>query len=226
MVDLPEHLSYAGIAIALVLTGIGLPIPEEAFVIFAGIASNNGVLNPWLALAACILGAQLGDLLTYSIGRHFGRNIVRDHPWFARYLTPEREIQIEAMIRRHGLKAFFLARFMIGVRSAIYLVAGILRVPVKRFVIANFCCAFCVISFFFGLSFFFADRIKIWWEYLRQAELALTVSIGVAAAVACAYLYVRQRRKQAWAALRQQARESRPARRGDQSMDEPVNVEH
>jgi membrane protein DedA with SNARE-associated domain len=129
------------------------------------------------------------------------------------------------MIRRHGLKAFLLARFMIGVRSAVYLVAGILRVPVKRFLAANFCCAAIVIGCFFGLSYFFADRIKVWWEYLRQAELALTVSVGVGAAVACLYLYIRHRRKQAWAELRQRARKSRPERGGDQSFDEPVNAE-
>lgn len=226
MVDLPEHLSYAGIVIALVLTGIGLPIPEEAFVIVAGIAASNGALNPWLALAACILGAQLGDLLTYSIGRHFGHNVIRDHPWFARYLTPDREVQIEAMIRRHGLKAFVLARFMIGVRSAIYLVAGILRVPLRRFLVANFCCAATVIASFFGLSYFFADRINVWWGHLRQVELALTVAVGVALAAAAVFFYIRYRRRRAWAELRQRAREAQHARRENQPYDKPLKAEH
>ena len=222
---IPEHLSYAGIVIALVLTGVGLPIPEEAFVIFAGIASSNGVFNPWLALAACIVGAQLGDLLTYSIGRHFGYNILRDHPWFARYLTPEREQKIEQMIRRHGLKAFVLARFMIGVRSAIYLVAGILRVPVKSFLVANFCVAVAIIGLVFGLSYFFADRINLWWQYIRQAELALTVTVALAAVAIGVCLYVRYRRRRQVEHLRE-ADDAAPTALGKPSLDEPIQTEH
>src|SRR5581483_2013043 len=77
---LPEHLGYVGIVVALILTGLGLPIPEEVIVIIAGAASSPGnqgapgALNPWLAFASCWLGAILGDLCTYSVGRHFGRN--------------------------------------------------------------------------------------------------------------------------------------------------------
>src|SRR5215469_11264588 len=93
-----EHLSYAGIVIMLVLTGTGLPIPEEFFIIGSGVASSQGILNPWLAFGSCIVGALVGDLVTYGIGHHFGHNVLREHPWFARFVTPEREKQVEEMI--------------------------------------------------------------------------------------------------------------------------------
>ena len=166
-----EHISYAGIVIALILTGAGLPIPEEVIVIFSGVASNQKVLDPWLAFASCVVGALLGDLATYGIGRHFGRNVLREHPWFARFVTPEREKQIEAMIELHGLKVFFLARFLVGLRSPMYLTAGILRVPFTRFILIDTFCATTVIGVFFSLSYVFADRMHGWWHWIRDAEV-------------------------------------------------------
>ena len=180
MVDLfIEHVSYIGIVVALVLTGTGLPIPEEVLIIIAGAASRQGLLNPWLAFGSCLIGALVGDLATYGIGHHFGKNVIREHPWFARAITPERERQIEEMIRCHGLKVFFLARFLVGLRSPMYLTAGILRVPFRRFLLVDTFCATTVIGLFFSLSYRFASQIQGWWDEIRKAEIALTVTVTV-----------------------------------------------
>ncbi len=192
-----EHISYAGIVIALILTGAGLPIPEEVIVIFSGVASNEGILNPWLAFASCVVGALLGDLATYGIGRHFGHSVLREHPWFARFVTPEREKQIEEMIKLHGLKVFFLARFMVGLRSPMYLTAGILRVPFVRFILIDAFCATTVITVFFSLSYVFADRVHGWWPWIREAEVYVTVSVVAALLGVLVFFYVRRRRRMA-----------------------------
>jgi membrane protein DedA with SNARE-associated domain len=195
MLDLfAQHLSYAGIVIALILTGTGLPIPEEVLIIVAGAASSRGALDPWLAFGSCIIGALLGDLATYGIGRHFGKSVVREHPWFARFVTPERERQIEEMIKLHGLKVFFLARFLVGLRSPMYLTAGILRVPFRRFILVDTFCAASVIGCFFFLSYRFASQIEHWWNWIRHAEVALTVSIVAGVVGVILFFYVRHRR--------------------------------
>jgi membrane protein DedA with SNARE-associated domain len=196
MLDLHlEHISYAGIVIALILTGAGLPVPEEVLVIVSGVASKEGILNPWLAFASCVVGALLGDLATYGIGHHFGHNVLREHPWFARFVTPEREKQIEEMIKRHGLKVFFLARFMVGLRSPMYLTAGILRVSFTRFILIDTFCATTVIGVFFSLSYVFADRINGWWHWIRDAELFITISVVTAVLGVLLFFYVRRRRR-------------------------------
>ena len=206
-----QHISYLGIILMLVLTGAGLPIPEEVMVILAGVASNQGVLEPWLAFGSCLIGGLLGDLFTYSIGRHFGRSVVREHPWVARFLTPEREAHIEEMINKHGLKVFFLARFLVGLRSPMYLTAGILRFPFRIFLLVDAVCASTVIGLFFGLSYVFGDRIQGWFQWIRQAEIALTVTVAVAVVSVVAFIYVRHRRRQAWLELRRKTRADRSA---------------
>ena len=139
--DLFNNGSYLGIIVLLVLTGMGLPLPEEVPIIAAGIASSDGSLpNVWLAFVSCVIGAVLGDSMLYAIGYHFGHNLAKKHPRFAHLLHADREAQIEEMIRKHGLKVFFLARFMIGIRAPMYLTAGILRMPFRRFIVVDAIC--------------------------------------------------------------------------------------
>jgi membrane protein DedA with SNARE-associated domain len=196
MVDLLlEHGSYAGIIVLLILTGVGLPLPEELFVIGAGIAASQGTLNPWLALASCLIGGVLGDYSTYWIGHHFGRNVLREHHWFTRYVTPEREREMERMIELYGLKVLFAARFLVGVRSPVYLAAGISGMPFARFALIDALCATSVISTFFGLSYLFGDQIKSLFNYMRRAELALTVSVVLSAVAVGVWFYVRHQRR-------------------------------
>jgi membrane protein DedA with SNARE-associated domain len=213
-----EHISYAGIVIALILTGAGLPIPEEVIVIFSGVASNEGILHPWLAFASCVVGALLGDLATYGIGHHFGHSVLREHPWFARFVTPEREKQTEEMIKRHGLKVFFLARFLVGLRSPMYLTAGILRVSFTRFILIDAFCATTVIGVFFSLSYVFADRIHGWWHWIRDAEVIITVSVVAAILGTVLFFYVRRRRRMA---KLKTLREQRAERPGDSLVPDP-----
>ena len=190
-------LAYVGIAVFLMLTGAGLPVPEEVFIIAAGVASSHyQELNPWLALSACLLGALAGDCIMYWIGYHFGRNVLREHRWWARFVKPEREAQVERMINKHGLKVFFLARFLVGLRSPVYLSAGILRVPFRRFLMIDLFCATVVIGLFFSLSYRYGTAITGW---IRGAEVGLWVIVVlVLIGVGVYYYYWRRRgRKQA-----------------------------
>src|SRR5580698_7611600 len=101
MVDLwLEHGSYLGITLVLILTGCGLPLPEEVPIIAAGVAASLGKLNPWMALAACLVGALLGDCVLYGIGYHFGHNLMRAHPRLGHLLHAEREAKMERLVDR------------------------------------------------------------------------------------------------------------------------------
>lgn len=192
MLDLTSHVTYLGIIGILVVTGTGIPIPEELPVVLAGIASASGQMNPWLAFGSCLLGSLLGDLVMYSIGYHFGHSVLRDHPWFSRFIKPEREKRIEDMINNHGLKVFFVARFLVGLRSPVFLTTGILRVPLRRFLFVDALSATCVISLFFLLAYYFAEQITGLWRWIRGFEITLTVVV-VAAVAVLVWVYIRRR---------------------------------
>src|SRR5512145_1779053 len=91
--------SYVWVIIFLILTGCGLPIPEEVGIIAAGVWAADGAMDFWLGLAACLFGCIIGDSIMYYIGYRFGKSVLREHPAIAGFLTPEREKQIEQLIR-------------------------------------------------------------------------------------------------------------------------------
>lgn len=179
--------SYLAITVVLILTGAGLPVPEEVPIIAAGVMAGHGRLEPWLAWGSCLLGALVGDLVMYGIGHHFGRGLVR-HPYWLHFVTPEREARIEQMIQRHGLKALLVARFLVGLRSPVYLTAGILRMPLRRFFLIDLFCATGVVTTFFLLSYFFGPTIVFW---IRRMEILLTVGVVLVATAVGVFLWRR-----------------------------------
>lgn len=205
-----NNLSYIGI-IALLVAGVILPIPEELVVIAAGLAASYGQLNPWLAFAACLGGALAGDCLLYVLGYHFGHGVLRETRFVGRFLRPERELRMERMIRAHGLKVLFAARFMVGLRSTAYLAAGILRMPFRRFVVVDIVCATTVIGLVFSLSYVYAWRLGELGllDMVRDAEVALTVLIVLLVAALVLFYWRRHQQRLTRIRLKQQRRASR-----------------
>jgi membrane protein DedA with SNARE-associated domain len=183
--------SYLAIVLVLILSGTGIPIPEEVPVIAAGILASRETLDPLMAFACCLFGALIGDCVMYWVGYHFGRNVLSDHHWWARFVTPQREAQVEAQFRQHGLKVFFVARFLVGLRSPVYLTAGILQVSFRRFLLIDLVCATSVVSTFFWLTYFFGRHIAQW---VGRAEVLLTVVVSIVLACVAFYLWRRRRR--------------------------------
>ncbi|HET6880796.1 MAG TPA: DedA family protein [Pirellulales bacterium] len=214
-----DVLPYVLCGIPIFLTGVGLPVPEEVLVIGAGIASRNGVLEPIAALITCIASAMLGDCFMYGIGYHFGHGLLRDRRWFARLLNARNERKMEHRIRDHGLKVLFVTRFLVGVRTPVYVAAGILRIPFRQFIFCDLISASVVVSLFFGLSYRFAEHFTNLWEKIKRAEMALTVTIVSAIAGVAIYFYLRHRRRVDRIRLRRLRRSQRPKK------EEPSSAE-
>jgi membrane protein DedA with SNARE-associated domain len=183
---------YLGIVLFLILTGCGLPIPEEVTVVAAGVLSEHGTLIPPYAYLSCVVGALLGDILVYSIGRYPGHNFLRRHPWFARLLHEEREKQMEELIKKHGFKVFFVARFMVGVRVPLYLAAGVVRMSWWRFLLINSVCATTVVSVAFWLGYCYGGPVS---KFIRESQYGLTLVVIVAVIAGLVYYVVQKKRK-------------------------------
>lgn len=159
LVFLVNKVGLWGFVAFLAMTGVGLPIPEEAPLVLAGVLSRQGVF-PWhLAMGACLLGALLGDSIMYLIGRQFGNGFLMRHPYFARFVNAEEEEKLEHVVRRHGFKILLGTRFLIGVRGAVYFAAGAARVPYLRFLLWDLVAATLVVSIVFGLGYAFGEWI-------------------------------------------------------------------
>ncbi|MEX0641051.1 MAG: DedA family protein [Pirellulales bacterium] len=182
--------SYLGIVVFLVLTGCGLPLPEEVAIILAGVLSAQGHLHPGLAFAACLVGALLGDSIIYAIGHRWGHNLLSYHPRLAKLLGAEREKRFEEAIDQHALKVMLLSRFLVGVRAPVYLATGVIRLPFRRFLSYDLICATLVVGLFFGVSYLFGDNVARW---VHDAEWTVTLVVVLVVLVVGLILYRRHR---------------------------------
>ena len=84
--QLVGQLGYLGIALLLVLGGLGLPVPEEAPIILAAVLSKNEKMWWPLALASCFVGVLFGDFVVYFLGFFYGEKVM-SLPLTRKFLT-------------------------------------------------------------------------------------------------------------------------------------------
>ena len=116
------------------LAVVGLLIPATAILLLIGTLIGAGILDPIPVLVATIIGAVLGDAVSYYLGRYFGPTIVQRWP-----LNKHRRSVARARLffRRFGVISVFLGRFFGPVRSTVPLVGGIVQMGHTKFQVAN-----------------------------------------------------------------------------------------
>ncbi|MBV9154454.1 MAG: DedA family protein [Alphaproteobacteria bacterium] len=102
--------------------------------IAAGTLLSAGTLPYPSILIGAVLGAVLGDSVSYWLGRTFGGSIARAWP-FSRH--PDLLSRGILFFERHGGKSVFIGRFFGPIRAVIPLAAGIMLMPRGRFWVAN-----------------------------------------------------------------------------------------
>jgi membrane protein DedA with SNARE-associated domain len=137
--DLWPYFTFFGMLLG---AGIGFPIPEELPIVLAGAwaalestEQTYGALR-WLMLPTCILGVVISDGLLYGIGRKFGTRIL-DLKFFSKIVPPAKRAEIEENFHKHGIKVLLFARFLPGIRAPIFIMAGVMKLPLRRFLIAD-----------------------------------------------------------------------------------------
>ena len=113
---------------------VSLLFPGTSLLIAAGALMAAGSLPYFPILAGAVLGAVLGDTVSFWIGHRFGGGLARVWP-FTR--SPELLPSGIRFFARHGGKSVFIGRFFGPVRAVIPLAAGIMRMPRGRFWFAN-----------------------------------------------------------------------------------------
>jgi len=99
------------------------------------------------------------DWVIYLAGRRYGRGIVA-LPVLARLFGAARLDAVRGAIERHGTRAVFAARFVLGFRMATFLAAGTFRVPAFRFGLAEAAGTAIFVPAMATLGYVFSDRAE------------------------------------------------------------------
>ncbi|WP_363798766.1 VTT domain-containing protein [Lysobacter firmicutimachus] len=129
----------AGIVIFLIafcdaLVIVGIVVPALPLLFAVGALVGLGHINGPYALVCSTLGAFAGDGLSYWVGYRWGPTLRERWP-FSRY--PQWLDRGENLFRRHGSKSIVIARFVGAVRPFVPAIAGMLRMPMRRYAIPS-----------------------------------------------------------------------------------------
>lgn len=115
------------------LAVVGTIIPGSITMAAIGLLIGTGILPPGLTLLWAVLGAFLGDLLGYGLGRYYNERLRSMWP----FRTRPNWLELgKRFFQKHGGKSIYIGRFIGPLRSIIPLIAGILHMSWQRFVIA------------------------------------------------------------------------------------------
>src|SRR3954449_666161 len=133
------HSDWAALVMFITAFGesfafISLLFPGTTVLIAAGTLLSDGTLPYASILIGAVLGAVLGDSVSYWLGRSFGGGIGRLWP-FSRH--PDVLRRGILFFERHGGKSVFIGRFFGPIRAVIPLAAGIMRMSPRTFWLAN-----------------------------------------------------------------------------------------
>lgn len=138
LTDMAQNVGYPLMFLLIMAESSGLPLPGETALITAAVLASQGRLQIELVIPLAALAAIVGDNIGYLIGRKGGRWLLeRPGPFHA-----QRQKTLssgEVFFDKHGPKAVFLGRFVLGLRIWAAWLAGATRMAWRSFVFWNAC---------------------------------------------------------------------------------------
>ncbi len=191
-----EYAFYPVLLTVLLIASLGVPIPEDLPLIAAGVIlrMHPGTASAWGTFVVSLVGIMSGDILLYWLGRRWGRGVFQ-HRAIRWLITPRRLAGISQRFRRHGIWMCFFGRFVVGLRAAMCITAGVTRFPFWRFLLADMSGAVLMIPLFVGLGYLFGPMLSTLHEHVFQAQRALLLIAGTALTMLVAHEYRRHARQ-------------------------------
>ena len=110
-----QNLGYPLLAVFVGIEALGVPVPGETAIIFAGLGAADGRLSIVLVIVIASAAAIVGDNIGFLIGRRGGRRLLERPGRFEKERRRVLEIG-DPFFARHGGKAVFLGRWIAGLR--------------------------------------------------------------------------------------------------------------
>jgi membrane-associated protein len=183
----PESIIKLGLPLLLFVifaeTGllVGFFLPGDNLVFISGLlcATNNNLLNvsiTQLILLMCV-AAIIGNTFGYYFGKKVGEGLYKreDSFWFKKK-NLERTRNFYA---KYGGPTLFLGRFLPMIRTFAPVVAGVIKVDIKEFMIYNIAGAVAWIGSFAGIGYFLGVKYPGVKNYLGYIVIGLIILTSI-----------------------------------------------
>jgi membrane protein DedA with SNARE-associated domain len=178
LAPLLDSYGYLAVGGLLFVEDFGVPAPGETILIAAAVYAGAGQLNIVLVVLIGFLAALAGDNVGFAIGHFGGRALVLRWGRYV-FLTKERLDKAEGFFTRHGGKVVTIARFVEGLRQANGIVAGLAKMPWRRFLAFNALGAALWVATWSAVGYLAGNNLTAIYEQLQGYELYLLAALGV-----------------------------------------------
>lgn len=135
IIDL-SHVGYPVLFLLVMAESSGVPVPGETSLIAAAVLASQGQLEIAAVIPIAAAAAIVGDNIGYQIGRRGGRWLLKRPGRFHRQRLQVLETG-EPFFERHGSKAVFFGRFLLGLRVWASWLAGATHMRWRSFLFWN-----------------------------------------------------------------------------------------
>ncbi len=174
------------IAFCDALAVVGIVVPALPLLFAVGTLVGLGHVDGPYAVVCAAAGAVMGDGLSYWLGRRWGPQL-REHMLFRRY--PQLIDRGEMLFRRHGAKGLVIARYVGAVRPFVPAVAGMLQMPVKRYLPVSIVASLSWAALFLAPGWIFGASYDAVAAVADRLALVLMALVAVLALVWASVLY-------------------------------------
>ena len=177
--------SYLEIFIALGLGIVGLPIPDEMLMAYAGFLVFQGKLNFLSTLVVAFLGTSCGITIGYVLGKTLGNRFITRYA-AKMNVNPEAIKNAENFYLRYGKFALFIGYFIPGVRHLTAIIAGASRMPSRTFALFAYTGGFLWTITLVSLGYFLGENWRQVYMYSHRFIIPL-VLLCISAVLAGVY---------------------------------------
>ena len=173
-----SHLvSYVVIALLLLSSGVGAPMPEDLPLLAGGWLCRQGNAHLFVMLTVGWFFVLAGDCVLYVLGRRYGHHVPK-LPGLRILVTEKRIARAEAFFEKHGGKTVFMMRFIAIARATTWFVAGALKIPFWKFIAYDGAAALVFAPGYILLGWLFADQWERVVRFTRTGQIALTLCVA------------------------------------------------
>lgn len=152
---------------------LGFFLPGDTLLIAAGIFAKQGRFSLASVFVVAAVAAIAGDSTAYFIGRKAGPRIFRNKD--SVLFRPDHVARAENFYEKHGPKTLLIAHFLPVVRTFTPLIAGVARMPYKRFLTFDAIGDICWAVIITLVGYYIGSRIPNVDNYILLVVLAVVL---------------------------------------------------
>ncbi len=181
---------------SLLLAGCSIPISIDILLVLtaflaATLFADSAIFLFILFTIGCIFSAWIA----YWIGRLSSEQLKR-LSFFAKMLSPERQVKIERYYQKWGFWTFLSARFIpFGVRNCFFMFSGMSKISFTRFILFDAIACTIWSTVFFFLFYRLGQNYELLLSHLKMINLCIFAAFSVTViGIICYKLSARKRK--------------------------------